>query len=148
MSTMNQPPPQNRQDSSITISMVAVSDDSYIRLLFAELQAIRLTHLISGLDADYPAPISSGAMPTTITGYTEMVSTTTPTITVGWDWQMDAAHNHIRLRRISEPRSNLMLQDISRVDLGAAKTIALLESFIDALSWQIEVQSHIDLRYT
>lgn len=86
-------------------------------------------------------------MPTEILGYTEWVSKTFPTITIGWDWQMDADHNHILLRRISEPRSNIMLQDSTGMDIGPAKTMILLEVLIDVLDWPIEVRNHIDIRY-
>ena len=128
--------------------MLAVSMDGYIRLSFAELQTVHLIHLISGLDEDSPAELSGGAILLAITGYTEWVSNTLPAISIGWDWQMDVVHGQVRLRSISEPRSNIMLQDASRLDVGAEKTVALLEAFIDTLNWQVDTHKHIDTRYT
>lgn len=122
--------------------------DGYIRLSFAELQTVHLIHLISGLDEDSPAELSGGAILLAITGYTEWVSNTLPALSIGWDWQMDVVRDHVRLRRISEPRSNILLQDASRLDVGTDKTVALLEAFVDALNWQDGAQKHIDTRYT
>lgn len=140
-------PPWQR-DSLTTATMLTVSMDGYIRLSFAELQGVHLIHLISGLDEDSPAELSGGAILLAITGYTEWVSNTLPAITIGWDWQMEVVHDHVRLCRISEPRSNIMLQDAGRLDVGTEKTVALLEAFIDALNWQVDAQMHIDTRYT
>ena len=130
-----------------THNMLSVSADGYIRLSFAEIQTIALSHLISGLDESVPVAIRGGVMATDITGYTEWVSTTTPTITIGWDWQMDADHRCILLRRISEPRSNVMLQNQAGIDIGPEKTITMLEPLIDGLDWIDAVRSYIDHRY-
>lgn len=139
--------PSRQRDSLTTANILNVSMDGYIRLSFAELQTVHLIHLISGLDEDSPAELSGGAILLAITGYTEWVSNTLPAITIGWDWQMDVVHGHVRLRRVSEPRSNIMLQAASRLDVGAEKTVALLEAFIDALNWQVDTHKHIDTRY-
>jgi hypothetical protein len=121
-----------------------LSNDGYIRLSFVEIQAIGLTHLISELDQDAPTLRCDGAMATAITGYTEWISTTKPVITIGWDWQMDAPGKHVQLRRINEPRSNLMLCDADQVDAGPEKTIAALERLIDVLDWQSCVQTDLN----
>ncbi|MBU2571495.1 MAG: DUF4902 domain-containing protein [Gammaproteobacteria bacterium] len=136
-----------KQDSSAGINMLPVSIDGYIRLSFAKLQAVSLVHLISGLDENSPAVTPSAAIATEITGYTEWVNTSIPTITIGWDWQMNAAHNHILPRRINEPRSNIMLIDSTGRDIGPMKTMIMLEALIDELDWPIVVRNHIDIRY-
>lgn len=136
-----------QQDTSKQCSMPTLSEDGYIRLSFSRLETIRLMHLISGLDEDAPETVSSGAMSTTITGYTEWISCTTPIITIGWDWLMETFGAPLTLIRIGEPRSNIMLEDSGKLELGPIKTAALLEVFIDALDWQMEVLEHIDLRY-
>ena len=127
--------------------MLSVSVDGYMRLSFAKLQTISLVHLISSLDENSPTISHTGAMPTEIMGYTEWVSTSTPTITIGWDWQMDADHNHILLRRISEPRSNIMLQDSTGMNVGPTKTIFMLEVLVDVMDWPNEVRNYLDIRY-
>ena len=140
--------PSRRQSSSADGSRFAVSEDGYIRLLFAELQVVHLSHLISGLDEDTPRASFDGATSTAIRGYTEWVSHLAPTITIGWDWQMDAAHHYVLLRRIGEPRSNIMLVDANRKDITLLKTTVLLEAYVDALKWQAAVREHIGNRYT
>ena len=126
-------------------TMVAVSDNGYVRLSYAELQAVRLIHRISGLDEAPATTVPGGATLTVITGYTEWVGDSV--VTIGWDWRMDAAHNSVLLYRTSEPRSNVMIRDAQGADVGPVKTIALLETFIDALEWQSEVRKSIDIRY-
>ena len=140
--------PSQRLASTAESNRFAVSEDGYIRLSFAELQAVHLSHLISGLDEDTPAASFDGATSTAIRGYTEWVSHLTPALTIGWDWQMEAAHHYVLLRRIGEPRSNIMLLNAYRKDLSQLKTDALLEAFVDSLKWQTEVKEHIGNRYT
>jgi hypothetical protein len=135
----------SQADAPATEKPLRVSNDGYIRLSFSEIRNVDLQHLITGLDEDTPAISSEGALLTTITGYTEWVSTTVPSITIGWDWQLDTALNRIRLHRVNPPRSNLMLQDIHQTDLGPAKTSAMLEVFIDKLNWQAHTRDHISM---
>lgn len=125
-----------------------ISEDGYIRLSFPKLEAIRLIHMISGLDEYAPEIVSAGAISTAITGYTEWISNTSPAITIGWDWQLETISSPVSLKRISEPRSNIMLEDAGKRDMGPVKTAALLEIIIDTLDWQIAVMDHIDLRYS
>jgi hypothetical protein len=116
--------------------MATLSEDGYVRLTFESFCNLPLFHLLSGLDEDNPVSSSEGAILTVISGYTEWISTTTPAITLGWDWQLTASRGQPRCVRISEPRSNIMLLDAQRRDLGAVKTARLLETTIDRLSWQ------------
>ncbi len=139
--------PCSQPDSLATSSMLTVSDDGYIRLSFAELQAVCLTHLISGLDEEPPETITDGATPTEIVGYTEWLSNTMPSITIGWDWQLDVTHNDTALRKISEPRSNIMVRDSTGMDIGPARTAVLLDALIDVLDWTTVVRNHINVRY-
>lgn len=60
-----------QKDSAPTDSVLTVSKDGYVRLLFEELHGIVLIHLLSGLDQDMPSHSADGAVTTTITGYTE-----------------------------------------------------------------------------
>lgn len=116
--------------------MLIISPDGYIRLPLELMRSISLTHLISGLDQDNPATANDAAVPTTISGYTEWVSEGSAPLTIGWDWQLNVDANGIRMERISEPRSNIMLIDAERADVGFAATSALLETVIDAFAWQ------------
>lgn len=125
-------------------SSYAISDDGRIRLHLAELRAVHLLHLISGLDENIPDTISAGALPTTISGYTEWVSDTVPVISIGWDWQMSDSSRPVR---VGEPRSNLALQDAEQLDTACIETAVLLEAFVDTLDWQRVVLHQIVARY-
>lgn len=135
------------QDSLATLGRLAVSEDGYIRLQFMELQAICLSHLVSGLDEESPASTCDGAVPTEIAGYTEWISNTMPTITIGWDWQMLAENKRILLRKVGAPRSNIMLLDSAGMDVGPENTLIRLDALIDALAWPNEVRNQINVRY-
>ena len=115
---------------------------------YKQLQKISLTHLVSGVDEDGLESAADGAALTAITGYTEWISKGGLIITVGWDWRMMPDGNSLRLRRLSEPSSNLMLQDPDGSDLGPNKTAALLETFIDGFNWQAETLQYINIRYS
>lgn len=127
--------------------MFAASHDGYVRLSLAELKTVSLVHCISGLDEAAPDPSEKGAVPTAISGYTEWVSSPDHAITLGWDWQMDTASSPVALRRIGQPRTNVMLRSSAGEDLGAAETLVLLGGLVDAFDWQTEVTKYIQGRY-
>lgn len=122
-------------------------ENGYVRLTYAQFQALCLEHLISGVDEDGPEDAQHGATPTAITGYTEWISSEQPMLTIGWDWQMLPHDRGVLLRRESEPRSNVMLQTPACEDLGVEKTNVLLETIVDSFDWQTEALAHINHRY-
>jgi len=127
--------------------MITLSDDSYIRLTLETFLATQLVHFSSGLDEDKPISPQEGASFAHISGYTEWLSTTTPTLTIGWDWGLDVSQGQPLYVRLDAPRSNIMLVDAMQYDLGSAKTSVLLEAVIDALAWRKEVHQNITTRY-
>lgn len=131
----------------VRVPMITLSDDSYIRLTLETFSATPLVHLLSGQDGDKPIHSQEGASLAHVSGYTERVSTTTPTITLGWDWGLDVSQGQPRYVRLGAPRSNIMLVDAMAHDLGPTKTSVLLETAIDALAWQEEVHKYIVTRY-
>ena len=131
------------------LPIITIAPDGYIRLTFEEFRKISLIHLISGLDEDELVSLQEGATITEITGYTEWVSDTIPTISIGWDWAIQ--QTQVRgdyYKRTSEPRSNLMLVDSQQNDLGPAKTVTLIEIVVDEIAWQRIIQIYISTRYT
>ena len=50
------------------------------------------------------------------------------------------------LTLISEPRSNIMLQDERCHDLGPDVTKMLLSRVVDALAWRSEVADYVNIR--
>ncbi len=127
--------------------MLTISKDGYIRLSFQELQKVRFHHLMSGLDETNTNHASLGATQAAITGYTEWLSDTTPSITIGWDWLMEFIDGRIQLRQIGSPRSNIMLQAGHHGDIGHEKSLLLQELRIDELGWQSIVMEQINKRY-
>ena len=124
-----------------------ISADGYLRLKLTGLKQVRLVHLLSRIDEDGPPCSGAAAVMTSITGYTEWVSTDHPCVTLGWDWQMNLAYHPFRIQRIECPRSNIMLLDAALADLGPAQTAILLATLVDELAWQSEVQAEIERAY-
>jgi hypothetical protein len=128
---------------------LAVSADGYVRLTVTALRAIALTHVLSELDADIHLPPStaSGACLASIAGYTEWASQTTPALSLGWDWRIATTGGRVRYQREGEVRSNVMLLDARRRDLGALATGMLLCVAVDSLGWEQAVDNYISNRY-
>lgn len=128
--------------------MLTLGKDGYVRLTPEELRDIALRHIVSGLDEIHPDSVTEGARGDHITGFTEWVSATTPAITVGWDWILDAGDDGPVYRRIGALRSNVMLVDQQRCDWGVAKSEAALAERVDGLAWQRQLAAELRKRYT
>jgi len=126
---------------------IILSEDGYVRLTQETLLVTSLVHLVSGLDEDNPTTSEEGGSLARISGYTEWVSSTMPTITLGWDWWLDASQGQLGYVRLGVPQCNVMLVDRMQRDLGVSKTAVVLEKTIDALAWQVEVSAQIFKRY-
>jgi hypothetical protein len=124
-----------------------VRNDGLIRLTWVALHDLVLVHLISGLDEDTGQHADEDNVATVITGYTEWITMDNPAVTLGWDWQMLAAASQVALRRVGEPRSNLMVVNSAGKDLGHEKSSVLLETMIDEFAWQDTTLSWINDRY-
>ena len=125
-----------------------ISRDGYIRLLPTTFRTLPLVHLISGLeDEPESGGLSSGARVSAIVGYTEWVTTESPAITIGWDWQLGASGGSASCARLGEVRSNVMLLDSQGCDLGPQHSSELLGAVIDEMQWSDQVLSAIRDRY-
>ena len=127
--------------------MLTVSDDGYIRLSLADARSTPLVHLLSGLDEEPRECAARNVKTCEISGYTEWVSLTTPTISLGWDWRLEVAGERPRYVREGPPRGNLMLLDAEARDLGAAASDTVLGTMIDAMAWQEATEKAIKTRY-
>ena len=128
--------------------MMTLSDDGLVRLTLDRLRTIPFTHLLSGLDEHDGSLLScEGAGLDPISGYTEWVSTTSPVITLGWDWWLDVSATPCIHTHIGAPRSNVMIVDAQHHDLGMPKTDAELERLIASWPWQGAVVHFIGSRY-
>jgi hypothetical protein len=122
-------------------------ETGYIYLTVDELRAGALVHLVSGVDQECRHAVTGGATSTAITGYTEWISQGERVLTLGWDWQMCTSGDTVHLQRIGPPSSNLMLQSATRHDLGHARTVELLNAYVDSFDWQQATLGHINVRY-
>ncbi|MFL6647058.1 MAG: DUF4902 domain-containing protein [Sulfurifustis sp.] len=108
--------------------------DGFIRLSLDEIFSIRLHHLMSRIDEEDVRPSACGSV-TTITGYTEWVSTTPPTVTLGWDWSIEWRRSEMSCVRVGMPRSNVMLIDNRHHDYGWRANLVVLAAIVDAIAW-------------
>ena len=124
--------------------MPSISPDSYLRLSLEQLQAVRLEHLISDIDADRPP---AGGEATAISGYTEWASAEAPRVSLGWDWELAPHDGGLRPRRLGLPRGNVMLVDADGADLGPAASDAALARMVDQMDWQRAAWDDVSARH-
>ena len=117
-----------------------------VRLSLDEALSSTLVHLASGLDEE-TAPRGCCGCATHISGYTEWVSRGAPVITLGWDWRICACPWPPLWQRLGTPRSNVMLVDAARHDVGWQRNLMMLTTLIDALPWSECTSRAIALRY-
>ena len=127
--------------------MATLSKDGYLRMTVETFKSIPLAHMLSGLDDDDLGSVQSQAGACSISGYTEWISSTTPTVTIGWDWYIEAHQGRPRYVLAGFPRSNLMFLDAERRDLGSVRTAALLKAAVETIPWQQETANAISARY-
>lgn len=104
-------------------------------------------HLISGTDEDPPfTPRAFHYYSCEHSGYTEWIVRQTPSITLGWDWQVSRGENFASFIRTSPCRSNLMVANSNSHPLGRIKTEEILHMLIDTLPWQKRLATHLTMR--
>ncbi len=126
----------NQQETQDLI--MKLSNDGFVRMDFADLMKASLSHLISiNEESKFSEHI------TNIFGYTEWVSMTVPVISVGWDWKISHDDRLIKVVRIGQPRSNVMLLDDMQCDIGIDNTEALMNQKVDTIAWEVVVKENI-----
>jgi hypothetical protein len=104
------------------------------------LSNLPFTHLASEIDPDFLDELKTQTVAAQAAGFSEWISGTTPTISLGWGWFI---HNRSR-RLLLAPdaiRSNVMLIDIHGYDLGTTTTSHLFRTWLAAYDWQNPVAS-------
>ena len=123
------------------------SSDGLIRLSIDELLSMPITHLISGLDVEDAAQAMVCGQETSISGYTEWSSNSTPPISIGWDWCIQPTACHPYWIRVGAPRSNVMLVYATGDDAGWSKNLEILSTVVDALPWRELIPQVVAARY-
>lgn len=124
-----------------------LSPDGLIRLTVDQLLSTRLEHLVSGVDMDASASRAVCGTRTSLSGYTEWVSTRDPTISIGWDWRVQILGIGMRWIRVGLPRSNLMLMQDSGRDTTWNGNLEILGTVVDALAWREVLPQVVAARY-
>ena len=117
-----------------------VSRDGYIRTVPTRIASLRFVHLASACDRTLLAELKANAVPAFAAGYTEWVSETAPTVSLGWDWYWDVISNRFLLAT-NDVRSNVMLVDAHGYDLGMNRTAQLICMWLTQLEWQAAVRA-------
>ena len=68
---------------------------------------------------------------------------TVPVISVGWDWKISHDDRLIKVVRIGQPRSNVMLLDDMQCDIGIDNTESLMNQKVDTIAWEVVVKENI-----
>lgn len=113
-----------------------ISSDGLIRLSIEELLSIPISHFSSGVDLEICQKLSTCGKATSISGYTEWVSKSTPIISIGWDWCVRLTSSGPLWTRVGLPRSNVILVDSTGGDSDWAKNQEILATVADALPWR------------
>ena len=116
--------------------MRIVSPDGYLRLQTQELGSIALQHLISNVDDEVTDPVQRCGAATTLSGYTEWVSSVEPALSIGWDWEWRGAPGRPEVVRSGLPRTNILVVSEASVPLTWEDSLEVLAHFIDAIDWQ------------
>ena len=122
-------------------------DAGCVNLRLDALLAMPLVHFVSGLDEEENVDINRDGKQTTISGYTEWVSTSEPIVSIGWDWRLDTLRSAPWFVRTSPPRSNIRLLDDGMREVEWRPTQLALGGVVDALPWQAPTQAAIASRY-
>lgn len=122
-----------------------LSSDGMIRLTVDQLLSTPLVHLVSGVDMEIPAPVCGTQ--TSLSGYTEWISTKAPLISIGWDWCLQVSVTGARWIRVGLPRSNLMLTHDTGHDTTWHGNLEILGTIVDALAWREVLPTAVASRY-
>jgi len=117
--------------------MRAVSSDGYLRLKTRELDRIPLKHLISNVDDEAAGQAPCCGTATSLSGYTEWISPSEPSLSIGWDWEWRALPGASPgVVRLGLPRTNILVVSDACVPLSWEDSLQVLASLIDGIDWQ------------
>jgi len=116
--------------------------DGFLRMTLEDVLSLPFTHFTSGIDEQPVVDIDTCGSRTVISGYTEWIATTA-SVTVGWDWIVEAEH----WVRVGPPRSNVLLVDPADRPYDWARNEAVLGTVVDAIPWQEQACAAVVRRY-
>jgi hypothetical protein len=116
-----------------------ISPDGLIHLSVKELLDIPLVHFFSSVDYGITTPIQQCGTVVPISGYTEWINASQPTISIGWDWFLEVSHHGIQWTRFGPPRTNLALLNEHAMAFDWTSNLVELAAVVDRLPWQDQV---------
>ncbi len=117
-----------------------LSPDGYIRLPFSTFSSLPFVHLFTEQDDGLQDELLEQAILTESAGFSECITNTTPSISLGWAWYMHGESNCLLLA--PEPvRSNVMIIDMHGYDVGPNVTSDLISHWLQFCDWQTMVRA-------
>ena len=120
-----------------------VPQHALIRLTLDEMLDTAMSHWASDVDAEPQSKRLTDGVLTLITGHTTWVSSTVPTLTIGWQWSLQGATWGAMWSRIGLPTSNVMLIRSSGRDFGRVRSRYLMATVVDALPWREKISEFV-----
>ena len=126
---------------------LSVSNDGYVRITKHAMSMIPMKHLDSGLFA--PSILLNSEVDGTceISGYTEWISETAPSISIGWNWTLNYLSYPHAYEITGLPYSNVLLLDEYSRELSEIASLKALARIVDKTPWATEIERHITQKY-
>ncbi|MBJ8435231.1 MULTISPECIES: DUF4902 domain-containing protein [Acinetobacter] len=117
----------------------SISTDGFIRMNENQLMSYPLQHIISIVES---TQIEDSKI--LYYGFTEWATLKTPALSTGWDWEFIEYNGITTVKRVGLPRSNIMIVDISGIDIGFDTNETFLKKKIDTLFWEPFIYAQIN----
>jgi len=125
---------------------LTLSDDGLIRMTYEEFRKLSIFHYFSEIELDSESECDTEIV---MRGFTEWITKTKPTISIGWDWKLESSSSSPYYSLDGTPFSNLMFIDENKNnDVGKEITTKCLMKYIANSKWQKEVMDCLSERYS
>lgn len=126
------------QSATTQKTVLKISPDGYIRLPFSSFSSLQFVHLYTDHDPALCDELIAQSIPVNSAGFSECISATTPSISLGWAWYIHA-HSNLLMLAAEPVRSNVMIIDMHGYDVGSATTSELISEWLQYCDWRAMV---------
>ncbi len=120
-------------------TVLKISPDGYIRLSFSTFSSLPFVHLFTDRDLTLLEELVGQEIPAKSAGFSECISSTTPSISLGWAWYQHRDSNCLLLAP-EIVRSNVMIVDMHGYDVGSKTTSNLISEWLTCCDWPAMVR--------